>query len=368
MSKLRVAVIGSGMIANVAHIPGYLRLPEMYEIAAVSDLLEDVAKHTSEMHKIPQYFKDPQKMLDEVKPDIVSICTPNMYHKEWTIKALNSGANVICEKPIAMKLSDAKEMYATAEKNNKFFTVVQTMRFGQDVVKKYLDQKVLGEIYAIHVESVRRRGVPNWGMFHMKEHNGGGPFCDMGVHLLDQIIWLLGNPKITTVSGSAYAKIANQEEDVAVFPTDNGAPGGLFTPRTYDYRENNVEDSSFAFIRLENGITITMRVTWAINLPPNNFVSYAGTKGGLITNPFKIYTNIDGYQTEYTPQTKPVRPVKTEGEGIPFYSHTKLFRHVYDVMFNGAELFIKKEEVLNVMAGIEAFYESARTGQEVRIK
>jgi len=99
MSKLRVAIIGTGMIANSAHFPALniLRKEGLVDVVGVADIRETAAAETAKRHDVPNWYTDPQKMLDELKPDFVAVCTPNMYHKEWTIKALKSGAHVACE-------------------------------------------------------------------------------------------------------------------------------------------------------------------------------------------------------------------------------------------------------------------------------
>ena len=110
MKKLRVAIIGGGMIANSAHIPAYKNFSDRYDIVAVCDAFEKAAKDAAEKNSIPNYFTDAQEMLQKMKPDLVSVCAPNMLHKHFTMLALSHGANVICEKPLAFTLSDAKEI------------------------------------------------------------------------------------------------------------------------------------------------------------------------------------------------------------------------------------------------------------------
>ena len=130
MSKLRVAIIGTGMIANSAHFPALniLRKEGLVDVVGVADIRETAAAETAKRHDVPNWYTDPQKMLDELKPDFVAVCTPNMYHKEWTIKALKSGAHVACEKPMALTLADAEEMWQTAKECGKHLFPCQCMR------------------------------------------------------------------------------------------------------------------------------------------------------------------------------------------------------------------------------------------------
>ena len=121
MSKIRVAVIGTGMIANQAHFPALnvLRAKGVLDVVAVADIRPEAAAETAARHNVEKWYADPQKMLDEVKPDFVAVCTPNMYHKKWTIAALEAGAHVACEKPIALTYRDAKEMWDVSKKCGK---------------------------------------------------------------------------------------------------------------------------------------------------------------------------------------------------------------------------------------------------------
>lgn len=85
MKQYKVAIIGNGMICNAAHIPAYKAMGDKVKIVAVADIREEAAKETAERHGIPKYYVDPYKMLEEEKPDIISVCTPNAYHKEYVV-------------------------------------------------------------------------------------------------------------------------------------------------------------------------------------------------------------------------------------------------------------------------------------------
>ena len=107
--KYRVAIIGAGMICNAAHLPALtpLRKRGAVEVVAVADIRPEAARETAQRYEIPAWYDDPQKMLDEVKPDWVSVCTPNRRHN-LSILALRAGANVMCEKPLALTWREAK--------------------------------------------------------------------------------------------------------------------------------------------------------------------------------------------------------------------------------------------------------------------
>ena len=358
--KFRVALIGAGMIANAAHIPAWKDLREDVELVGVADIRPSAAQETAARYQIPRWYGNPQAMLAELKPDIVSVCTPNVYHKQWTIAALEAGAHVLCEKPVATRLADAEEMYATAARLGRTLYACQSLRFMNTfaAAQEFVAAGELGEIYYCEINAIRRRGVPKWGFFHMAEHNAGGPLCDLGVHILDFLFWTIGNPKVLTASASTYTKLSNIDEGLVTSLADSGAPLGVFTPRPYDYHEFDVEDFAAGFLRLENGASVVLKTSWAINLPENFTISIAGTKGGLQLPPVKLLNNQGRFQAEVLPKVSPDRDVS-------FAGHYGLTANFIQFLRGEAEMLVKPAEVLNVVRAIEALYRSASLGREV---
>ncbi|MDF1513231.1 MAG: Gfo/Idh/MocA family oxidoreductase [Anaerolineae bacterium] len=360
----RVAIIGTGMIAHSAHIPAWKAQKDAVELVAAADILpERVAKMGTE-HDIPHIYTDWQKMLDEEQPDIVSVCTPNVYHKAPTIAALNSGAHVLCEKPITISTADAEEMYAAAESAGKQLIITQTTRFSNRAfaAKAYADSGRLGEMYYAETAWFRRRGIPTWGVFHMKEHNAGGPIYDLGVHMLDLLIWVMGNPKISAVSGMTATKFGNIDENLATSLADSGAPAGTLTPRPYDYHEYDVEDFAVGFLRLQNGASIVLRTSWAANVPENaNTTFILGTQGGLQLRPdFEMISNIGALQANTTFKV----PADAK---VSFSGHFACMAHALRVFRGEEESVVKRAEVLNVMRALEGLYQSAEEGREIQL-
>jgi predicted dehydrogenase len=363
VAKLKVAVIGTGMIANAAHIPAWKALKDDVEIVAVSDVFAERAENTARRSDIPHAYGDGHKMLQEMQPDIVSVCTPNCYHKEWTIAALEAGAHVLCEKPIAPGYTDAVEMFQAADRTGRILMVGQSLRFYANnmAAKDIADSGALGEVYYAETASLRRRGVPKWGMFHMKEHNAGGPIYDLGVHALDSLLWIMGNPKVVAVSGQVYTKLANQDEGLKTSLADSGAPLGVFDVRPYDYREFDVEDMAAGFLRLENGVTVSIKASWAANIPEGMGGTFIlGTKGGLRLSPLTYVSNMASYQVDVTPKV-PADP------NISFIGHYKETDHFVKVIRGEEELIIKREEVLNVIRALDGLYQSSAEGREIRL-
>lgn len=363
----RIAIIGTGMIANAAHIPAInnLRRQGLVELVACADIRPEAAQETAARYDIPSWYADPQKMLDEIHPDIVSICTPNVYHKQWSIAALRSGAHVLCEKPMTLSVADAKEMFAVAEECDRFLIPCQSMRWRGDMefARDVISGGQIGSPYFCDVAFIRRYGIPTWGMFHMKEHNFGGPFCDLGVHFIDSLLWMTGNPEVEAVSGMAYKRIAGKGEDVLISIAESGAYKGTFTPRPYDYHEFTVEEFATGSMRLAGGFGVNFRFSWAVNLPTSGLsMSVCGDKGGFSVEKGMLYQNVGRYQSELLLKNFDNRPY----QGTPFVQHWYMYEHILRVLRGQEERRVKPEETLNVMRAIECFYRSAEAGREIR--
>jgi len=361
-AKYKVAVVGNGMIANAAHIPAWKDIKDQVEIVAVADNREQAARETAERHGIPHWYTDYNELFEKIKPDIVSVCTPNCYHKEVTIAALKAGAHVLCEKPISTSEANAAEMYKVAEECSKVLYVSQTMRFDPKVLaaKKFFDEGLIGRAYFVEANLIRRRGIPKWGFFHMKEHNAAGPGYDIGVHIIDSLLWILGSPKIVSACGAAYMELGNMDEGLLESLAESGAPIGVFTPRKYDWHEFDVEDFIAGFVRLEGGITLIVKTSWAINAPDESGATFiSGTKGGLKIMPkAELITNLAGYQVN-THIKIPAVPQ------VAFYGHYDATKQFIAVLEGKEEILVKKAQVLNVIRTLDALYASSAQGKEV---
>lgn len=360
---LRIGIIGTGMIATAGHIPAWQNLKGDVEIVAVADVLADRAALIARTHNIPQAYGDWRKMLADARPDIVSICTPNMYHREQTIACLEAGAHVMCEKPIAVSHADAVAMFDAADKARRILFVGQSARFSNTAMaaREIINAGRLGEMYYAETYFMRRRGIPTWGQFHMKQHSGGGPVYDLGVHAIDLLFWLMGSPKVVAVSGQTYTKLGNRDEKLATSLAESGAPLGVLTPREYATREFDVEDMAAGFIRLEGGATIAFKTSWAANIPANTGQTMIlGTEGGLVLDPLTLVTNMGSYQVDVTPHVPAERKVD-------FAGHWEQTAHFVKVLRGQDKLIVTRDQVLSVMRTLDALYESSKLGREVTL-
>jgi len=361
--RLRVGFIGTGMIAVQAHIPAWKAQAEHAEIVAGADILPDRARKVAQREGIPRAYGDWQEMLRKEDLDVVVVCTPNSYHKEQTVAALRAGAHVLCEKPAATSARDAAAMFKAAKAAGRHLFVGQSARFlhRAKAAKEMIDAGRLGEMYFAEAVAMRRRGIPKWGQFHMKQHSGGGPIYDLGVHAIDMLYWLMGNPKVTAVSSAAYTKIGNRDEGIITSDADSGAFEGVVTPRPYRWRDFDVEDMAAGFIRLQGGATVLLKTSWAANVPKQLGGSMIlGTEAGLGLDPLVLIANLGSYQVDVETQL----PEEPHGW---FTGQHREAAHFVRVIRGQEPLLVKREEVLNVVKTLDAFYRSAELGREVRV-
>jgi len=361
--KRKVAIIGTGMIANAGHVPAWKNLSDQVEIVGVAGTDRERTESMARREGIPQSFTDLQKMLTETKPDIVSITSPNHYHMEHSVAALEAGAHVWCEKPAATNYADAARMFEVAEKKDRQLFICQNLRFANEVraARELVQAGRLGDIYYAEGFGMRRRGIPRWGRFHMKEHSGGGPVYDLGVHLLDRVLWIMDFPKVQAVSSMTYTKFGNRDEGIVTMLEDSGAPMGVHNPREYNHRDFDVEDMAVGMIRFENEVVVNFKVSWAANIPEGIWTtSVLGTEGGLDLDPLRFTTNLERYQADVIPKVPADR-------NVAFNGHWEAAEHLIRVLEGQEELLVKPNEVLTIMKILDAIYLSAKEGKEIAI-
>ncbi|RKY03285.1 gfo/Idh/MocA family oxidoreductase [Candidatus Poribacteria bacterium] len=347
MKEIKVGVIGVGGIAQGAHIPNYMKIPGV-KVYAVCDIIEERAKEVAKRFDVPYYFTDYKKLVEMDELDAVSVCTPNKFHKDPTVAALKAGKHVLCEKPMATSAEEGREMVEAAKKSGKILMIGMNNRFRGEsqVLKKLIDEGELGEIYFARAFAIRRRGIPSWGVFVRKDMSGGGPMYDIGVHILDLTMWLMGFPKPRGVYGVTYRKFGDRPD---------AAAGGW---GMWDWKHFDVEDFAAAFIKFENGASLYLEASWASNIEKDEFNSYLlGDKAGARLFPLQIYGELRGTLVNITPAHVP-----------SLNSHEEEIRRFIQAIREGKPSPIPPEESLTVQKILDAVYKSAETGRQVRIR
>jgi predicted dehydrogenase len=195
-SPLRVAIIGAGQVADKVHASYYATRSDVQMVAVMDSRLNRHRRLRNVM--LFRRHGRTREMLEAVKPDVVSVCSPNRFHFEHVMAALEAGCHVMCEKPPAMTPQEADEMRIAARKAGKVLAYDFHHRFALDtqLLREAVMNGTLGEIYFTSAQALRRCGVPGWGVFTNKALQGGGPLIDIGIHMLDAAMYVLGFPAV----------------------------------------------------------------------------------------------------------------------------------------------------------------------------
>lgn len=341
---LKVGIVGTGNIFKFAHLPGWLTHKEV-EIVAFCDAYRPSAELMAKDYPGTKVYEDYKDLLNDPDIDIVGVSTPNIFHSEVAIAALQKGKHVFCEKPDAINPIEAQRMADAAKASGKLLMTMRNNRFSEEAkyMKRLIDKGQMGELYMGRCGWIRRRGIPGHGTwFTSKQMSGGGPLIDLGVHMIDMAIWLSGNPKPVTVSGTSYRKFADR-------PNANGhIPTGNF----------DVEDLAAGFIRFDNGSSLQIEFSWASNIEEEQkFLEWRGTEGGfsLINDKLRIFTEDQGILIDQNPQFL----------ASPVPQHTANIHHFIECVLGNEIPTITPDQGVDMIKILSAIYESAERGREI---
>lgn len=345
MKSLKIGVIGTGGIARDRHIP-LIIAHERAELAGVYDVNETLAREVASQFDIAYVAPTLEALLEQA--DAVVICTPNRFHAELTIAALNAGVHVLCEKPMAMTATECDAMIEAANRNARILTIAYHYRFTDvaQAAKIAIGQGAVGVPVVSRVQALRRRKVPGWGVFTNKALQGGGCLIDYGCHVLDLVLWLLDDVKPTEVSGRTYNALSRQ-------------PHQLNEWGTFDHTTFDVEDHATSYVTFENGASMQFECSWAANIHSDKLeVSLSGDAGGLQLFPFEVYEpRPDGYHI--------FEQDVTLNEDV---AAMRQMDHFIKSCFGEVAPLVKPEEARRVTQLIDAIYQSDRERQSVEIK
>lgn len=350
MGKLKVGIIGVGGIAGT-HVPGW-QASEHAELVAGSDIRSDALKAWGEKNGVPKLVAKPEDLFADRDIDIIDICTPNRYHAPLAIAALKAGKHVICEKPLAPTPKEVRQMIAARDKAKKLLMTAQHFRFqgSAKALKAELETGALGDIYHARSWMLRRGGAPVGPGFILKKHSGGGPCIDIGVHILDLTLWLMGNPQPVAVSGVAVAPLAH-------LPGAFSQWGRKPIPKEFD-----VEDFAAAMVRFENGATLILEVSWLLHHDTQGEdmqMWLYGTKGGSHWPRCELY-EANNKTKQYYNRTLKIMPQTLE-------PHAQECVEFAQAVAEGRPSPVPAEQSLQVIQILDGIYRSQEAGKEVRV-
>jgi predicted dehydrogenase len=291
-------------------------------------------------------FKDYREMMRMPDLDAVVIGLPNYLHAPVSIAALKAGKHVLCEKPIAESVASGKKIVDAAKRSRKaFFMMGYNNRFRGDSqwLKKCVEAGELGRIYYAKCGWVRRVGIPgglSW--FTKKKEAGGGPMIDLGVHVMDLTMWLMGFPKPVSAFGASYAELG---------PRGVGYWGKPSFGKQYE-----VEDLAHGLVKFANGASMVVETSWAQHTEKERvYVELYGTEGGACLEPLTLFSSKNGGHSDAKIQPPDVKQQEEE------------LKHFIGCIREGKQPMCTAEQGLVTMKIIDGIYKSAKTGGVVKL-
>lgn len=351
---LRVGVVGVGFVGR-AHLKTYQKMIDA-DVVALADVNRELMAHVGETFGVTDQYDTYEALVARDDIDVVSVCTPNYLHAPVAIAALEAGKHVLCEKPMAISPDEGEAMVEAAIQAGRVLKTVFNHRARSDVrtLKHYLETDGVGRIYYAKARWLRRVGIPGLGSwFTTRRMSGGGPLIDLGVHMLDMALYLMGEPTVEAVSAATYAELGPK-----------GRGGWTGKPR-FEGDGYDVEDLATAFLRLEGGGSLFLETSWAAHRDADDVfgVSLFGTEGGAeikVTNytqddTLRIYADVAGVPSD-------IRPHLGDSDG-----HLTVMREFFDIVRSGAwgdhvgHIGLARTRI------IDACYRSAEEGREVSL-
>lgn len=353
--KVRIGIIGCGGIAVGKHLPALFKQKNAV-LAAFCDIKVEKAKAAAEKYGIKgaAVYEDYKELLKDDSLEVVHVLTPNRSHSFITVDALEAGKHVMCEKPMAISAAEAKKMLDAANRTGKKLTIGYQNRQRADSLYAKMEAQTgaLGDIYFAKATALRRRAVPTWGVFLNEYEQGGGPLIDIGTHALDLTLWCMDNFAPKYCVGTTYKKLGEK------FPTGND--WGDWQPGDF-----TVEDAAFGFIVMENGATVLLESSWALNIldPREAVTTLCGTDGGLDMND-GVRVNGIRHGRQYM-----LKPNLNAG-GAAFYGgnanelpEDREARLWLDAVVNDKEPFVTAKQAYCVSRILDGIYQSAKSGK-----
>ena len=334
LSRVRVGVIGTGAISQVVHVPIFSEREDV-ELVAMADSDPHKAEILSRRFGVPLVM-DADELIGFEELDAVVLCTPNRYHEEQAIAALEAGKHVLVERPIALTAAGAARVVEVAERAGRVLAVGMPHRFRPEVValRSIVAGGELGSVYAVR-GSWLTRPTPAMRSSWRRDPDvaGGGALIDLGIAALDLCLWVIGYPRMKRIS----CVIGRHEE--------------------------GVEDSATLMAESTDGVALTLEVSNRLFAGEDRYYArIMGTEGSSSLPPLEVFKLIGGRPIDVTP-----RQPKPRGGENPY---TNAYRSLLDDFVRrvaGRAEAGPPWEQPTLMLLIEAAYRAARAGREVEL-
>ena len=359
--RVKVGLIGAGWIAE-AHIDMYRHMPDV-DIVAVADLIPGKAQALCERYGVEgvHYYLSGHEMLEAEQLDAVSVCTYNCQHAPCAIDALEHGCHVLLEKPFTVTLDEAIEVMRAEKKSGKVLSLgfQPRMATNMQMIKKIVDSGELGKVYYLQAGGGRRNGIPTpYGTTFIEKETGGiGAIGDIGTYSLDMLLHAVGDPKPLTVSGYTSNFFGVRPDTYPWHP---------------EYAEKfGVDDFAAGFIRLEGGIILDFRISWAMHMDTCGDALILGTEGALripstecwngdFPSPLKVYKKVAGQEICYE-----VPRCDDDSFGKMFMGKVRSF---IDAVKYGRPAPVPSSQIIYNQAIIDGIVRSNELGREIEIE
>ena len=333
MEKIKIGVIGLGGVAQLVHLPNLSKMPNV-EVSAVAETNKNRLQTISEKFSIKQKFSNYKDLLEKSEVDAIIVATPTSTHKDIAIDCLQAGKDVLVEKPLARTYLEAKQVLDAAKKAKKRLMVGMNLRYRPDtmILRSLMNSNEIGEPFYIKCGWIRKQSSSEkW--FTKKEQSGGGVIIDLGIHLLDMALWLLGYPEVASVA----------------------------TTNFYHYTKS-VEDTSISCIKCKNSAVVNLEVSWSLPVEKDHFFfDVFGTKGSFSSNPFRLYKKVENDYINLT-------PTQVDNPSVLFKkSYLNELKSFIGAIQGLNPVFSSGEEAVHRMKVIEAMYDSANKKHEIKL-
>lgn len=349
-TTLAMGFIGAGAISHYS--AEAVRRHPRARVVAAQDTHPGRLKELLEAQGIARGYSSAEELLADPEVDAVYIAVPNKFHVPLTLAALAAGKHVLLEKPFAMNLEEARAAAAAAERAGRVLTLGMNQRFGErpQQFRVLAGEGTFGEIYHAKACWFRRAGIPKLGTwFGDRALAGGGCLYDIGVHLLDLCLYVIGNFEPVSVFGTTYTKFGHRGLGEGTWGRSDRAAQAKF----------DVEDFASGLIRFANGATVALDVAWACHQAEGNRmeVEIYGTEAGGAVFAGRLFRRLeDGAHVAYE---APGRPL--------LYPHQDRFHNFINHLLDGEPLCVSLREALVVQSILDALAESSATGRSVAL-